>query len=95
MEAPICKICGERHWSRLCYAPRNAPVTKAVTAPERATPKLVAPSQLAAALTENEALRAEVVMLKQKLSEANGGARAAASASERMKKMRAKKKAGK
>jgi regulator of replication initiation timing len=44
---------------------------------------------------ENEALRLEVARLKQLLSEANGAPAIAASAAERMKRMRAKKKAGK
>ncbi|WP_354100098.1 MULTISPECIES: hypothetical protein [unclassified Bradyrhizobium] len=51
------------------------------------TPRLVAPSQLAAAQAEVQALRAEVVMLKQKLAEAN---RVPTTSTERMKKLRAK-----
>jgi hypothetical protein len=93
MDAPTCKICGEKHWSRLCN-----PVTKgrnAVTpvTPERNVPKLVAPSQLKALEVENEALRAEVVTLKKLLSDANGGKEAVQSAKERMRKMRERKKA--
>jgi hypothetical protein len=34
MDAPKCRTCGERHWSRLCVTPTvTSPVTQPVTKP--------------------------------------------------------------
>jgi hypothetical protein len=78
VKAPTCKICGNEHWSRLCYDRRDEPAValqpKPVALP--ATPKLVAPSALKAALDEVEALRCEVIQLKREL--ADSGTRATA-----------------
>ena len=60
MEAPKCRTCGERHWSRLCF-----PVTKSVTVTPSVTPPvttIVTPRQ-ADLETENKRLRAEVERL--------------------------------
>jgi hypothetical protein len=76
MKPPLCKVCGEAHWSRLCHTDRverdasgNHTVTAGVTVTAPVTPKLIAPSQLAAAQAEIEALQAEVVKLKRALAE--------------------------
>ena len=69
MEAPKCRICGERHWARLCEVtlpePRNVTETH-VTEKRNVTPRIL----------EIEALTAEVVRLKRELADA--GARAVA-----------------
>jgi hypothetical protein len=101
MDAPTCKICGQKHWSRLCNPvtkgeARNATVAD-VTLQRNATPKLVAPSELRAAKVEVEALRAEVVQLKRELAEAGTKATACpecerrrAQVAERVRKSRGK-----
>jgi hypothetical protein len=78
MDPPVCRTCGKKHWSRVCtetlpvtrQEDEALPVAQPVTlpGPRNATPKLVAPSQLNAALAEVEALRAEVVVLKKGLA---------------------------
>jgi hypothetical protein len=77
MDAPTCKLCGERHWSRLCE-----PVTRTVTVTARVT------------CQECEQLRAEVARLKVLLADANGVKPLAMTGAERVKKLRAKRKAG-
>jgi hypothetical protein len=84
MEAPICRTCGQRHWSRLCYEPRNEPVTPRVTVTADVT--LVRDLE-----REIVALHKEVAMLKRQLASANAEPKVVMSAAERMKKMRAKK----
>lgn len=81
MEPPLCRTCGKKHWSRVCEETSTVTVTKPVSAtvtpnvtPKLSaieTPRMVAPSKLAALETENEALRAEVAMLKGRLADVN------------------------
>jgi hypothetical protein len=98
MDAPVCRTCGKKHWSRVCSGgddvtpPSPKPVTPRVTVTETVTPRLVAPSRLAALEVENEALRAEIVMLKRKLAEAHGGGKAAMTGAERVRKLRERRK---
>lgn len=117
MEAPKCRTCGERHWSRICDEPRNAPVTKGVTVTPNVTPDVtppvtrlnpsliayadaeirgehqrrfgILPEAVRVGLLQDEIInsQAEVARLKRALAEANGGGKAM-TASERMKKMR-------
>jgi hypothetical protein len=96
MHAPKCRTCGQRHWSRLCQDVTEdvtsvtetvTSVAKPVTVTPAVTPRLVAPSKLAALQTENDALRAEVAMLKRKLAEVN---RLPTTSAERMRRMREK-----
>jgi hypothetical protein len=62
MDAPLCRTCGKRHWERLCVTPTvTEPVTKPVTVTAPVTPL--------ADQVEIEALRAEVKMLRQRLTE--------------------------
>jgi hypothetical protein len=69
---------------------RSEPVTERVTdVTKPVTPHLVAPSKLAALQAENEALTAEVAMLKRKLAEAAGGKPKPMTAAERQRKRRA------
>lgn len=77
MDAPVCRICGEKHWSRVCGAP---PVTKTVTFKPDVT-------RAVTRCTECEALRAEVKMLKAELAKARP---APLTPADRMRKMRAK-----
>jgi hypothetical protein len=72
MDPPVCRICGKKHWSRVCgqedvRGQEEAPVQGQEPRPR--TPKLVAPSELKAAQGEIEALRAEVVELKRELAQ--------------------------
>lgn len=90
MEPPLCRTCNKRHWSRLCYEPRNdvtkiatPPVAKPVTSGSH-----VAPSVTRDYEAEIEALQAEVAMLKRALAEASGGKPKPMTAAERMKKSR-------
>jgi hypothetical protein len=93
MDAPVCRTCGKKHWSRICQGddvtspvtpPSPKPVTKPVTSD---VPRSVAPSKLAALEVENEALRAEVAMLKAELAKARP---VTTTSAERMRKLRAK-----
>jgi hypothetical protein len=100
MDAPVCRTCGKKHWSRLCAGEVTDPVTQTVTGQvtkpvtvtppvTRDVPRSVAPSKLAALEVENEALRAEVVMLKRKLADVN---KVPTTSTERMKKLRERRK---
>jgi hypothetical protein len=57
MEAPKCKTCGERHWSRIC--PKFQKVSKEM---KPATPLLI---EMQATI---DSLRAEVKQLKRELA---------------------------
>ena len=83
MDAPKCRICGERHWSRLCAVTRN--VTPVVTKPVTVTPAVTDPRD-----QEIARLRAEVEMLKRMLDTV-----APMTGAERMRKLREKKRAQK
>ena len=67
MDAPVCRTCGKKHWSRLCAGSVTDPVTQAVT-PEPVTSQ--GPGNATPRIMEIEALRAEVVMLKRQLADA-------------------------
>jgi hypothetical protein len=85
MDAPICKICGEKHWSRLCN-----PVTKGVTSNAPVT-KIVTPRQ-ADLEADNKRLVGEVARLTEEvraLKQELAG-KAPMSAAERQRKRRAK-----
>ena len=82
MEPPLCRTCERRHWSRLCYEPRNEPVTPRVT-PVTKT--------LAVACSQCQLYEAEIKRLKRALASAHAEPKVVMSAAERMKKMRAKK----
>lgn len=61
MEAPKCRTCGERHWSRICddvTIPVTRPVTKPVTSSPPVTTS-VTPRQ-ADLETDNKRLLSEV-----------------------------------
>jgi hypothetical protein len=88
MDAPTCKICGEKHWSRLCN-PVTKGVTRTVTRTADVTP--------AVTCAECERLRDEVAKLKRLLADANGGnmivTKQAMTGAERVKKLRERRKA--
>jgi len=88
MEPPFCKVCGKRHWSRMCE-----PVTADVTQPGPVTMP-VTPNPVSRLMLEreNEALRLEVVKLKQALSEAHGAKPLAMTGAQRVARLRAKRK---
>jgi regulator of replication initiation timing len=86
MDAPVCRTCGQKHWTRLCPGDDvtpdvTKPVTKLVTVTKHVTQTIVD------LVAENEALRAEVAMLKRKLAEAN---KVPMTSAERVRKHRAK-----
>jgi hypothetical protein len=95
MEAPKCRVCGERHWSRVCND-GDQPM-KGVTKPVTVTPAVM--HEVTKTVTwcktcgENavliEALEDEVAMLKRQLA---AYTKAAMTPAERMKKMRASRK---
>lgn len=94
MDAPTCRICGEKHWSRVCDG--DDAVTKRVT-PSRPVTVPVTPDDPAwkpSAQAQIDALVAEVAMLKRELAEARGGKPRPLTAAERMKKMREAKRRG-
>jgi hypothetical protein len=74
MDAPVCPICGKKHWSRVCNdralqtVTFEPGVTMPIT-PEWPVPRSVAPSKLAAALAEVERLEAETMHLKKLLAD--------------------------
>jgi len=88
MEAPVCKLCGKRHWSRLCYEPsrnvtsrvtRNANnVTEPVTPVTTIVTPQVADLEQEVGHWKQEAARleAEVKHLKQQLSPMTAAERA-------------------
>lgn len=82
MEAPKCRTCGERHWSRVCSVTKNVTlVTKNVTKTD--------PEDVGALHAEIARLRAELASLRrvleiQKVKTAMTGA-------ERMRKLRERK----
>jgi hypothetical protein len=70
MDAPVCRTCGKKHWSRLC---QGDDVT--LPEPRSVTPKPVSsvtmPTAVAVTLkAECARLTAEVIILKRKLAEA-------------------------
>jgi hypothetical protein len=105
MDAPVCRTCGQKHWSRLCEGfGADKPVTKAVTEPVTKPVTVTNPvtevidwKQAATKLTSDcltltaEVMRltAEVAHLKRQLSEANGG-KVPMTSAERVRKHRAK-----
>jgi hypothetical protein len=72
MDAPVCRTCGKKHWSRLCDG-EGAVTKRPVALPEPRSvtvkPERSVTGSTAFAL-EIDALRAEVAMLKRKLAEA-------------------------
>lgn len=84
MDPPICRACGKRHWSRVC----NDAALHATKPFVPDVPRLVAPSKLAALVAENEALTAEVAMLKKKLAGRPPKSERAMTATERSRKRR-------
>jgi hypothetical protein len=64
MEAPVCRICGKKHWSRVCDG--NEDVTKRVTVTASVTPLREADLEAALkqALAEVERLTNEIERLK-------------------------------
>lgn len=100
MDAPKCRICGERHWSRVC----DDSVTKRVTSSVSVTPIVTKMARESDAeftrLTglifdgqkEIERLRDEVARLKRELAEAHGSKKAAMSGAERVRLHRERKK---
>lgn len=91
MDAPLCKICGNRHWERMCPVTKavTAPVTKAVTKAVDVTPAVTCPecAKLRREVVRLTALLVEAADLKPRKPLAMTGA-------ERVKKLRAKRKAG-
>jgi hypothetical protein len=94
MDAPKCRICGERHWSRLCVTPdvtrdvtRDVTVTKPVTCQqcERLRAEIV---DLTSSLAQSQRLVAE---LRKLLKEAVP--KLAMSGAERVRNHRQRKKA--
>jgi len=80
MEPPVCKICGKRHWSRLCE-----PVTRTVTEPGPVT-------RIVTGCPNCKLLEAEITWLKRQLSEVNGVKPLAMTGAQRVAKLRAKRK---
>ena len=76
MEPPVCKLCGQRHWSRLC-------VTRTVTEPV---------TRNVTACPNCKLLEAEITWLKRQLSEAHGAKPLAMTGAQRVAKLRAKRK---
>lgn len=80
MEAPKCRLCGEKHWGSVCNAfGSKAPLARAqqrsklpsfVTKP-REVPRSVPQSRVSALEAEVERLEGEVKQLKKLLAEAN------------------------
>jgi hypothetical protein len=98
MDAPLCRTCGQRHWSRLCAVTK--PVTGAVPVTPAVTEAKPTWTSVRAAVDEIETLRArvracdtEVVMLKRELAEARGGKSKPLTSRERVARHRAKAKA--
>lgn len=96
MDPPICRICGNKHWSRLCDGVTKnvtSAVTKPVT-PEPSVTTTVTPLRQADLETDNrkliaevERLTAEIAMLKRELASAR---KPPMSDAERQRKRRAK-----
>jgi hypothetical protein len=92
MDAPICRSCGKKHWSRLC----NADVAKPATVDVAATPVVamkvyegltVTPEDVAAIVREVALLSAEVATLKRELA-----GKVAMTSTERSRKLRERRK---
>jgi hypothetical protein len=81
MDAPVCRTCGQKHWSRVCDV--TPAVTKPVTPPVTVTKPVT--QTINDLIIENAALSAEVAMLKRKLA-----SRVAMTSAERVRKHRAK-----
>jgi uncharacterized protein YlxW (UPF0749 family) len=90
MDAPICRVCGKKHWSRVCDG--DDAVTKRVTQADPVT-KIVTTRQADLEIgnrrlvAENERLTTEVASLKRQLAEAHTPPKTGA---ERMRAHRAK-----
>jgi hypothetical protein len=92
MEAPVCRICGKKHWARVCADVTS--VTPGVTSPVTpivTVPRSVAPSKLAAAEKEIERLTGEVAYLKMLLA-GKPGATPPMTGAERVRRLRERRK---
>ena len=98
MDAPKCRTCGERHWSRVCAEPMGGinrepsplwPVTKPVTSVTKSVTKPPEVTKPVTRCSNCEALETEVAHLKRQLAE-RPPLKVPTTSTERMRKLRSK-----